>query len=77
MGLNPKDVDVTVIGGHAGITILPLYSAVPGLKLSETEMSAITVRTREFNTENIYCLILSPYCHFHRVSNFSVPFIVK
>jgi malate/lactate dehydrogenase len=48
MGLNPKDVDVTVIGGHAGITILPLYSAVPGLKLSETEMSAITVRTREF-----------------------------
>ena len=72
MGLNPKDVDVTVIGGHAGITILPLYSAVPGLKLSETEMSAITVRTREFNTE-----ILSPYCHFHRVSNFSVPFIVK
>jgi malate dehydrogenase len=51
MGINPKDVDVTVIGGHAGITILPLYSAVPGLKLSETQMSAITVRTREFNTE--------------------------
>jgi len=56
MGLNPKDVDVTVIGGHAGITILPLYSAVPGLKLSETEMSAITVRTREFITRRIILL---------------------
>ncbi len=27
-GLNVKDVDVPVIGGHAGITILPLLSQV-------------------------------------------------
>ena len=28
-GMSPKDVNVTVIGGHAGITILPLLSQVP------------------------------------------------
>jgi len=27
-GMSPKDVNVTVIGGHAGITILPLLSQV-------------------------------------------------
>jgi malate dehydrogenase len=27
---HPKDVNVTVIGGHAGITILPLLSQAPG-----------------------------------------------
>lgn len=27
-GLNVKDVDVPVVGGHAGITILPLLSQV-------------------------------------------------
>ena len=34
MGLDPKDVDVTVIGGHAGITILPLFSRVNGAKFT-------------------------------------------
>jgi len=46
-GLDPKDVDVTVIGGHAGITILPLFSRVDGAKFSDEELEAITVRTRE------------------------------
>lgn len=45
-GWNPKDVDVTVIGGHAGITILPLYSQVEGMKVSDEELEAITVRTQ-------------------------------
>lgn len=44
-GLDPKDVDVTVIGGHAGITILPLFSRV-GAKFSDEELEAITVRTQ-------------------------------
>lgn len=52
-GWDPKDVDVTVIGGHAGITILPLFSRVDGAKFSDEELEAITVRTREF-----YCLVL-------------------
>ena len=47
MGVDPKDVDVTVIGGHAGITILPLFSRVDGAKFSDEELEAITVRTRE------------------------------
>ncbi|KAL3791978.1 hypothetical protein ACHAW5_002623 [Stephanodiscus triporus] len=46
MGLDPKDVDVTVIGGHAGITILPLFSRVNGAKFSDAELEALTVRTQ-------------------------------
>lgn len=47
MGIDPKDVDVTVVGGHAGITILPLFSRVNGAKFTDAELEAITVRTRE------------------------------
>ena len=32
-GLDLKDVDVPVVGGHAGTTILPLLSQVPCLAL--------------------------------------------
>jgi malate/lactate dehydrogenase len=28
MGLDPRDVNVPVVGGHAGVTILPLLSQV-------------------------------------------------
>jgi len=45
-GVDPKDVNVTVIGGHAGITILPLFSQVPGLNVSGEELDALTVRTQ-------------------------------
>lgn len=45
-GMDPKDVDVTVIGGHAGITILPLFSRVEGAKFTDEELDAITVRTQ-------------------------------
>lgn len=45
-GWDPKDVDVPVIGGHAGITILPLFSQVPGAKLTDEELDALTVRTQ-------------------------------
>jgi malate dehydrogenase len=46
MGVDPSTVDVTVIGGHAGITILPLYSKVPGFKPSDEDLEAMTVRTQ-------------------------------
>jgi len=46
MGKDPTDVDVTVIGGHAGITILPLFSQVPGFSPSDEEREALTVRTQ-------------------------------
>jgi len=43
MGKDPKDVDVTVIGGHAGITILPLLSQT-GATMTDEEREALTVR---------------------------------
>lgn len=46
MGGDPKDFNVTVIGGHAGITILPLFSQVPGFKATDEELEALTVRTQ-------------------------------
>eukprot|EP00814_Leptocylindrus_danicus_P017003 CAMPEP_0116017976 /NCGR_PEP_ID=MMETSP0321-20121206/8376_1 /TAXON_ID=163516 /ORGANISM="Leptocylindrus danicus var. danicus, Strain B650" /LENGTH=348 /DNA_ID=CAMNT_0003488287 /DNA_START=126 /DNA_END=1172 /DNA_ORIENTATION=+ len=48
MGKDPKDLDVPVIGGHAGITILPLYSQVEGFTdaVNAEELDAITVRTQ-------------------------------
>ena len=38
--------DVNVIGGHAGITILPLFSQIPGFKATDEEIEALTVRTQ-------------------------------
>merc|ERR1712008_14397 len=45
-GIDPKEVDVTVIGGHAGITILPLFSQVPGMNVDDATLDALTVRTQ-------------------------------
>jgi malate dehydrogenase len=38
------EVDVTVIGGHAGTTILPLLSQVDGANFSEDDLAALTHR---------------------------------
>ena len=38
------EVDVTVIGGHAGTTILPLLSQVDGANFSEEDIAALTHR---------------------------------
>lgn len=46
LGVDPSTIDVTVIGGHAGITILPLFSRVPNLSLSPEHLEAMTVRTQ-------------------------------
>jgi malate dehydrogenase len=45
-GTDPAAVNVTVIGGHAGITILPLFSQVPGFSPSDQDREALTVRTQ-------------------------------
>jgi len=45
-GMDPKDINVKVIGGHAGITILPLFSQVEGANLSPEDLEALTVRTQ-------------------------------
>lgn len=43
-GWNPRDTNVTVIGGHAGTTILPLLSQIPNAKFTEEELAALTHR---------------------------------
>lgn len=45
LGQDPEDTAVEVIGGHAGKTILPLLSRVPGFeRLSEDQVAALTHR---------------------------------
>ncbi|KAI9020093.1 malate dehydrogenase, NAD-dependent [Phycomyces nitens] len=41
--LDPKDVNVTVIGGHSGVTIVPLLSQT-GLEFTKEELDALTHR---------------------------------
>ncbi|KAK4486663.1 hypothetical protein RD792_006737 [Penstemon davidsonii] len=50
--VNVADVNVPVVGGHAGITILPLFSqASPKANLSDEEIIALTKRTQDGGTE--------------------------
>ena len=49
-GLNPEDFEVPVIGGHSGITILPLLSQ-SGCEFTEEETSALTTRIQNAGTE--------------------------
>ncbi|KAA0149174.1 hypothetical protein FNF27_05903 [Cafeteria roenbergensis] len=44
LGRNPAETDVTVIGGHAGTTILPLLSQVEGADFSPEQIAALTHR---------------------------------
>lgn len=45
LGTSPRTTEVTVVGGHAGITILPLISQLPGSsKLSADQIDKLTVR---------------------------------
>lgn len=49
---NPKDVDVPVIGGHSGVTIVPLISRVkPSVVFQEPELTALTKRIQDAGTE--------------------------
>lgn len=46
-GTDAKNTDVTVVGGHAGITILPLFSQHPdAAKLSPEVIDKLTVRVQ-------------------------------
>ncbi|CAA2973823.1 malate dehydrogenase, mitochondrial [Olea europaea subsp. europaea] len=49
---NVADVNVPVVGGHAGITILPLFSqATPKANLSDEDIKALMKRTQDGGTE--------------------------
>ena len=52
MGVPPEGVDVPVIGGHAGETILPILSqTTPPFAFTEAEAEALTVRIQNAGTE--------------------------
>ncbi|MFQ9622757.1 MAG: hypothetical protein ACLR17_13845 [Enterobacteriaceae bacterium] len=44
-GKQPGDVEVPVIGGHSGVTILPLLSQIPGVSFTE-QTADLTKRIR-------------------------------
>ncbi len=50
-GKQPERVKVPVIGGHSGVTILPLLSQVAGVKFSEQEVADLTKRIQNAGTE--------------------------
>jgi len=50
-GLNVADVKVNVIGGHSGVTILPLLSQVEGVTFTDEEVAAMTTRIQNAGTE--------------------------
>jgi malate dehydrogenase len=50
-GKSVNDVNVNVIGGHSGVTILPLLSSIEGVKLSQQQIEALTPRIQEAGTE--------------------------
>lgn len=52
--LNPKDVNVPVIGGHSGVTIIPLLSQCkPAVSFPADKVAALTHRIQEAGTEVI------------------------
>ena len=49
-GKQPGEVEVPVIGGHSGVTILPLLSQVPGVSFTEQEVADLTKRIQKFRS---------------------------
>lgn len=43
-GMDPSKLQVTVLGGHAGTTIVPILSQVPGAKFTDEEIAQLTHR---------------------------------
>ena len=50
-GKNPAEITVPVIGGHSGITILPLLTQVEGVEFSQEEVESLTHRIQNAGTE--------------------------
>lgn len=48
---DPGDIRVPVIGGHSGVTILPLLSQVEGVDFTAEEVEALTKRIQNAGTE--------------------------
>ena len=51
VGKSTDEVNVDVIGGHSGVTILPLLSSIAGVQLQQVDIEALTPRIPEAGTE--------------------------
>lgn len=52
LGIDPAQVNIPVIGGHSGVTIIPVLSqAKPSVKFDQAKIDALTVRIQEAGTE--------------------------
>jgi malate dehydrogenase len=58
--MDVSKTNVTVIGGHAGTTILPLLSHVKGAKFTQAEIEALTYRIQVimFRAIMLYCNLM-------------------
>lgn len=50
-GKKTHEIEVPVIGGHSGVTILPLLSQIPGVSFTDEEIAALTKRIQNAGTE--------------------------
>uniref|UniRef100_A0A3B0MKQ6 Malate dehydrogenase n=1 Tax=Arsenophonus endosymbiont of Trialeurodes vaporariorum TaxID=235567 RepID=A0A3B0MKQ6_9GAMM len=50
-GKKPQEIEVKVIGGHSGVTILPLLSQIANVSLTEQEAEELTKRIQNAGTE--------------------------
>jgi len=50
-GKNPAEIGINVIGGHSGVTILPLLSQIKGVEFSDDEIESLTHRIQNAGTE--------------------------
>ncbi|MFS1538576.1 MAG: malate dehydrogenase [Candidatus Phlomobacter fragariae] len=50
-GKNPQEIETTVIGGHSGVTILPLLSQIPAVSFTEQEAEELIKRIQNTGTE--------------------------
>lgn len=50
-GKKPDEINAPVIGGHSGVTILPLLSQIPGVSFTDEEVVFLTKRIQNAGTE--------------------------
>lgn len=51
VGKSPLDIKASVIGGHSGVTILPLLSQIEGVSLTAEQIDSLTTRIQNAGTE--------------------------
>ncbi len=61
---DPGEIRVPVIGGHSGVTILPLLSQVQGVEFTAEEVAALTPRIQNAGTEVLKLKLVAALQHY-------------